>query len=370
MPHRRTLAAAAAISMLGAAFAAPALAQDAPAPPSATPNPVPMEAPSGDGSAVRLTTELGDVVIGLFNESAPVAAENFLNLASSGFYDGVGFHRVVPGFVVQGGDPEGTGGGGPGYGIQDELVVGTYDRGVVAMARTQQLDSQGSQFFFIIDDDAAGALDSANTYAIFGRVIEGMDVVDAIVEANPPSDQIAEPVKILSATVEQAELPEEPAQPASRAAVNALAGTLPTQIGELDTSRRQVFTSEQIQAQVPPTALEGVLAVAEEQGTDLSELSLAGMGGQDGDAFVSVLAAQLPGVAAELMQDDLAPILIGDISTFEVTEEQIAGRDVTRLAPSADAAPSDVTYLVLSDEVAYYVSADPDMLEAAIAALP
>ena len=65
---------------------------------------------TGDGTAVRLTTDLGDIVIGLFTESAPVAAENFLNLAESGFYDGIGFHRVVPGFVIQGGDPEGTGG--------------------------------------------------------------------------------------------------------------------------------------------------------------------------------------------------------------------------------------------------------------------
>lgn len=370
MPHRRMLAAAAAISMLGATLAAPAFAQDEPAPPSATPNPVPVEVASGDGTAVRLTTELGDVVIGLFNESAPVAAENFQNLAEAGFYDEVGFHRVVPGFVVQGGDPDGTGGGGPPYRIRDELVVGTYERGVVAMARTQDPDSQGSQFFFIIDDDAAGALDSANTYAIFGRVIEGMDVVDAIVGANPPSDQIAEPVKILSATVEQAELPEEPVQPAARAAVNALAGTLPTQVGELDTSRRQVFTSEQIQAQVPSEALEGVAAVAEEQGTDLSELSIAAMGAQDDAAFVQILAAQLPGVAAELLNDDLTPILIGDTSTFEVTEVQIAGRDVTKLAPSADAEPSAITYLVLSDEAAYYVNADTDTLEAAIAALP
>ncbi len=247
MPHPRMLAIAAALSLIAAAVAAPVMAQsespaasDAPTgpapsfgPPMATPNPVAMDVPAGDGTAVRLTTEEGDVVIGLFNESAPVAAQNFLNLASTGFYDGVGFHRVVPGFVVQGGDPQGTGQGGPGYTIEDEEVVGQYGRGIVAMARTPQPHSQGSQFFIVLDDENTAALEDARTYTIFGRVVEGMDVVDRIVEARPPSDLIEDPVKILSASVEQVELPPEPtpAPPtAAELAASELAAQVPAEV--------------------------------------------------------------------------------------------------------------------------------------------
>jgi peptidyl-prolyl cis-trans isomerase B (cyclophilin B) len=370
MPHRRTLAVTAAISALTVVLTAPAMAQDELAPPEATPMPVPAEAPAGDGTAVRLETELGDVVIGLYNESAPVATENFVNLVEAGFYDGTGFHRVVEDFVVQGGDPDGTGAGGPPYRIRDELVVGTYDRGTVAMARSQQPDSQGSQFFFILDDSAAAALDSANTYAIFGRVLEGMDVVDAIVTANPPSDQVEDPVEIISATVEQVELPEQPASPPQRAAVNALAGLLPTRMGDLDTSRRAIFTSDQIQAQVPPQALADALAVAEEAGTDLSELSIAATGGQEGDLFLNVLAVRIPGVDAASVADQLAGILVGDPATLEATEETIAEREVTRLAPAGQDDPSLVTYRLLSDDIAFYIGGDADSVEAAVAALP
>jgi peptidyl-prolyl cis-trans isomerase B (cyclophilin B) len=102
-------------------------------------------------------------------------------LAECGFYDGVVFHRLVPGFVIQGGDPDGTGTGGPGYAIADEPLVGNYRRGTVAMARIRAPDSQGSQFFFVLDDAAGPALTSAQfPYAILGEVTAGMDVVDAI----------------------------------------------------------------------------------------------------------------------------------------------------------------------------------------------
>ena len=86
----------------------------------------------------------------------------------------------MPDFVIQGGDPEGTGRGGPGYTIPDETVVGQYGRGVVAMARTPQPDSQGSQFFIVLDDGARPALEQYRTYVIFGEVVSGMDVVDQI----------------------------------------------------------------------------------------------------------------------------------------------------------------------------------------------
>jgi len=149
-------------------------------PPSATPMASPLAEPEGDGTTATITTELGDIVIDLYTESAPVASENFINLADAGYYNGVVFHRLVPNFVIQGGDPEGTGQGGPGYTIPDETVVGEYHRGTVAMARTQAPDSQGSQFFIVLSDEAQPALAQFNTYVIFGEVIEGMDVVDEI----------------------------------------------------------------------------------------------------------------------------------------------------------------------------------------------
>lgn len=161
------------------------------APPEATPLAEPPPEPAGDGTLVTLCTDLGNIVIEMFTESSPVAAENFVNLAAAGFYDGIIFHRVIPGFVIQGGDPEGTGGGGPGYTILDDAVVGEYERGNVAMARPANRDgsvvpdSQGSQFFIILDD-LRERLPKDGRYAIFGRVTQGMDVVDAI--ASGPTD--------------------------------------------------------------------------------------------------------------------------------------------------------------------------------------
>ena len=96
------------------------------APPDATPLANPPAEPAGDGTTATIETELGNIVIELYNESSPVAAENFINLAEAGYYDGVIFHRIIPDFMIQGGDPEGTGSGGPGYTIPDEPVVGEY----------------------------------------------------------------------------------------------------------------------------------------------------------------------------------------------------------------------------------------------------
>jgi cyclophilin family peptidyl-prolyl cis-trans isomerase len=149
-------------------------------PPSATPLANPPAQASGDGTKVTISTKLGDIVVEIYNRSAPVASQNFVNLAAAGFYNGTTFHRLVPGFVIQGGDPSGNGSGGPGYTIPDEPVVGAYKRGIVAMARTPQPNSQGSQFFIVLADSAAGALDAARTYVIFGNVVQGMDVVDKI----------------------------------------------------------------------------------------------------------------------------------------------------------------------------------------------
>jgi peptidyl-prolyl cis-trans isomerase B (cyclophilin B) len=170
---------------------------------TATPLANPPAEPAGDGTQVTIETELGSIVMEIYTQSSPVAASNFVTLAESGFYDGVVFHRIVPGFVIQGGDPEGTGRGGPGYTIADEPVVGEYVRGTVAMARTPAPNSQGSQFFVVLDDAVQFQLDKAGGYAIFGRVIEGMDVVDQIA-AGPASQQMAlEPVAMTRVTVQR-----------------------------------------------------------------------------------------------------------------------------------------------------------------------
>jgi cyclophilin family peptidyl-prolyl cis-trans isomerase len=157
-------------------------------PPAATPLANPPAAPAGDGTTATITTEFGDIVIELYTDSSPVAAQNFINLAEAGFYDGVVFHRLVPEFMIQGGDPQGTGGGGPGYTIPDEPIVGEYTRGTVAMARTRAPNSQGSQFFIVVKDSAF--LANANPgYAIFGRVLSGMEVVDEIVALPTANDE-------------------------------------------------------------------------------------------------------------------------------------------------------------------------------------
>jgi cyclophilin family peptidyl-prolyl cis-trans isomerase len=186
--------------------APPSLSGAAPSRPDVSPMANPPAQPAGDGTTVTLHTQLGDIVIELYNQSSPVAATNFESLAASGFYNGTIFHRIVPGFVIQGGDPTGTGTGGPGYTIPDEPVVGEYGRGIVAMARTPQPNSEGSQFFIVLDDSARQALDSARTYAIFGNVTQGMAVVDKIAatpNSGPPNNTALQPTTIVSATVQR-----------------------------------------------------------------------------------------------------------------------------------------------------------------------
>ena len=180
------------------------------APPTATPLAEPPQAPAGDGTRATLETEAGDIVVELFTSSSPVAAENFANLARAGFYDCLIFHRVIPGFVIQGGDPDGTGRGGPGYTIRDDAVVGEYEQGFLAMARPAGQggalvpDSQGSQFFIILDD-LRERLPKSGMYAIFGRVVAGMDVVEAIAAGQTtgsPDDRPVDPVTIRRVTVQ------------------------------------------------------------------------------------------------------------------------------------------------------------------------
>lgn len=132
----------------------------------------------------------GSVVIELYPEIAPNTVNNFVSLVKSGFYDNNSFHRLVPGFVLQGGDPNGNGTGGPGYNIKGEFTNNgfinnlSHDKWVVSMARGQDMDSAGSQFFICIDD--AKSLDGQ--YASFGKVIDGFENIEAIVKRESVAD--------------------------------------------------------------------------------------------------------------------------------------------------------------------------------------
>jgi peptidyl-prolyl cis-trans isomerase B (cyclophilin B) len=125
---------------------------------------------------VVIATDRGDIMLELDPKLAPTSVNNFVALARQGFYDNVSFHRVVPEFVIQGGDPEGSGRGGPGYRFADEPVKGEYTLGAVAMANAGP-DTNGSQFFICIDD-CTRKLDKA--YNLFGYVTSGMDVTQQI----------------------------------------------------------------------------------------------------------------------------------------------------------------------------------------------
>lgn len=132
---------------------------------------------------VRISMDSGKVIrLELYPETAPITVENFLDLVKKGFYNGLTFHRIISGFMIQGGDPDGNGMGGPGYSIKGEFKSNGVDnplkheKGVISMARSMDPNSAGSQFFIM--HEAAPHLDGQ--YAAFGKVIEGLDVVDEI----------------------------------------------------------------------------------------------------------------------------------------------------------------------------------------------
>ena len=150
--------------------------------------------------------ENGGVMKGeLYPEIAPISVENFEKLANSGFYNGLEFHRVIPGFMIQGGCPEGNGTGGPGWNIKGEFAANgvkndlKHTRGVLSMARAMHPDSAGSQFFIMVED--APHLDGQ--YAAFGKITEGMETADAIVKVRrnwsdkPYEPQIMKSVKVV-----------------------------------------------------------------------------------------------------------------------------------------------------------------------------
>lgn len=155
---------------------------------------------------VTIEMENGSVITAeLYPEIAPNTVANFVSLAQQGFYDGLIFHRVIPGFMIQGGDPDGTGMGGPGYEIRGEFTANGFQndlvhtRGVLSMARTNAPDSAGSQFFIMTEDSPH--LDGQ--YAAFGRVVSGLEACDEIV--NTPRDWHDRPrtaQKMVSVTVD------------------------------------------------------------------------------------------------------------------------------------------------------------------------
>lgn len=154
------------------------------------------------------------IVLELYPETAPESVKNFVSLVSKGFYDGLTFHRVIPGFMIQGGCPEGTGTGGPGYHIKGEFAQNgvknplKHTRGVLSMARSMMPDSAGSQFFIMHED----SLHLDGQYAAFGKVLEGMDVVDYIARVGTDfSDRPVTPVVMKTVTVDtKGETYEEP----------------------------------------------------------------------------------------------------------------------------------------------------------------
>lgn len=205
-----TLVGACSVNPGASASRSPVIASQPPVLPSSSqaaggtdcPTSQPAALPAGEKRVVTIDTAKGPFDITIDGSLSPIAAGNFVALASCSYYDGVVFHRIVPGFVIQGGDPTGSGTGGPGYTIKDEPVTTPYKRGTVAMARTSQPDSVGSQFFVVLDDAASQSLAAPgyNNYQIIGNVTNGMDAVDAIAAA-ADAENPTNPIKMDKVTV-------------------------------------------------------------------------------------------------------------------------------------------------------------------------
>ena len=157
---------------------------------------------------ITIKTNMGDISFTTYDADAPNTVKNFITLAEKGFYDGVIFHRVIPGFMIQGGDPDGTGMGGPGYKFADELNRNTdsykagYQKGVVAMANAGP-NTNGSQFFIMVADYPL-----PNNYTIFGKVVSGQDIADAISKTKTgPNDRPISTVTMEKVTVTVADVP-------------------------------------------------------------------------------------------------------------------------------------------------------------------
>lgn len=171
-----------------------------------TENPTPVT--QSDVTATITMEDGAEILLELYPDKAPNTVTNFVSLANKGFYNGLFFHRVIPGFMIQGGDPEGTGGGGPGYAIAGEFASNgftqndlVHSRGVISMARTGDPDSAGSQFFIMHEDSPH--LDGE--YAAFGKVVSGMETVDKIASVETDSSDkplVEQKIKTITTNVE------------------------------------------------------------------------------------------------------------------------------------------------------------------------
>jgi len=170
--------------------------------PSPAPTPTPLAIPMVDTSknyTAIIQTEKGDLVLELYASDAPITVSNFVYLARQGFYDDTTFHRVIPGFMAQGGDPTGTGSGGPGYFIPDEISERTHVAGALSMANRGVADTGGSQFFitYVPKHDLDG------NYSVFGYLIEGTEVLDSLTPRDPAQNPDFDGDRIITVVIEE-----------------------------------------------------------------------------------------------------------------------------------------------------------------------
>ena len=152
-----------------------------------------------------ISTSMGDMTVELWNDVAPGHAENFLKLGASGFYNNLTFHRIIPGFVVQGGCPRGDGTGGPGWNVNAEFNDREHHPGTLSMARSNDPNSAGSQFFICLTREKCQHLDGS--YTAFGQVVDGMDIVEALgsLPADPDTGMLDNPPTMNSVTALEAQ---------------------------------------------------------------------------------------------------------------------------------------------------------------------
>ncbi|MDQ3439992.1 MAG: peptidylprolyl isomerase [Planctomycetota bacterium] len=164
------------------------------------PKPPEMKIDKEKTYTATIETDAGTMVAELYPKLAPQTVNSFVFLAREGFYEGVIFHRVIPGFMIQGGDPTGTGSGGPGYSVPAEFNDTKHERGILSMARSQDVNSAGSQFFVM--HDTYPSLDGK--YTVFGKLTKGVETVDKIVTApTGANDRPTNPVKIKKITIDE-----------------------------------------------------------------------------------------------------------------------------------------------------------------------
>lgn len=220
---------AGAVILLGNPFGTPAASPSPSAPltvgDGTCPTQQPAPLPAGETRTVTIATPKGDIVIKVDGALSPIAAGNFVALVTCHFYDGSVFQRTATladgtPFVIQGGGAK-AGTADIAYTIQDETVTATYKRGTIAMARSSAPNSQSSQFFIVLDDKAAPPLVSYNTYAIFGDVVSGMDVADAIFAASDGVESPPDPIPMTRVTVSAGGTPTPSPAPSPSIAATA-----------------------------------------------------------------------------------------------------------------------------------------------------